>query len=151
MIKKGLTRSPFPDYTSREINRFYKSGKQFMLITKKNQYALRAVFELAKQQGKGPVKISHIAEAQAIPERFLEVILGQLKKSGYVKSKRGYQGGYVLVVSPDELTVGDLMRFLQKDIGEYECIAPIPEKKCPFQGGCVFYPMWKNVRDAEFV
>jgi Rrf2 family protein len=140
----------FLDYMSREVNRLLQSRKKPMLITKKNQYALRAVFELAKQQGKGPVKISHIAEAQAIPERFLEVILGQMKKSGFVKSKRGYQGGYVLVVSPDELTVGDLMRFLQKDIGGYECMAPMPETKCPFHGRCAFFPMWKSVRDAIY-
>ena len=55
-----------------------------MAITpKKNQYALRAIFELAKHMGKGPKKISEIAKAQAIPMRFLEVILGQLKGSGW--------------------------------------------------------------------
>lgn len=121
-----------------------------MLITKKNQYALRAIYELAKQQGKGPVKISHIAEAQAIPERFLEVILGQLKKSGFVKSKRGYQGGYVLVPLPKELTVGDLMRYLDQGTEEIECMAPVTESKCPFQGDCAFFPMWKKVKDAMF-
>ena len=121
-----------------------------MLITKKNQYALRAIYELARQRGKGPVKISHIAEAQAIPERFLEVILGQLRKSGFVKSKRGYQGGYVLVTPADKLTVGDLMRYLQKDVQVTECMAPIPETRCPFKGDCAFYPMWKEVKEAMF-
>jgi Rrf2 family protein len=121
-----------------------------MLISKKNQYALRAVFELAKHQGKGPIKISHIAEVQAIPERFLEVILGQLKKSGYVRSKRGYQGGYDLVVSPAELSVGDLMRFLQRDDSPDVCVAPIPEIKCPFRGNCAFFPLWRRLRDAIY-
>ena len=121
-----------------------------MLITKKNQYALRAVFELAKHRGKGPIKISHIAETQAIPERFLEVILGQLKKSGFVQSKRGYQGGYMLRVSPDKLTVGALMRFLRPDVAPTECMAPIPEDNCPFHGNCAFFPMWRLVKDAMF-
>ena len=116
-----------------------------MLITKKNQYALRAVFELAKHLGEGPIKISHIAEVQAIPERFLEVILGQLKKSGFVRSKRGYQGGYLLAVPPGELTVGDLMRFLQKGGGSEMCAAPVPEIKCPFRGDCAFFPLWRIV------
>lgn len=62
---------------------------------KKGQYALRAVYELAKRQGQGPTKISAIAEAQAIPHRFLEVILHQLKGSGLVASKRGFYGGSV--------------------------------------------------------
>jgi Rrf2 family protein len=121
-----------------------------MLITKKNQYALRAVFELAKQRGKGPIKISHIAETQAIPERFLEVILGQLKKSGFVQSKRGYHGGYVLLVPPDELTVGALMRFLQRDAASEMCMAPIPDNSCPFHSNCAFFPMWRQVKDAMF-
>lgn len=121
-----------------------------MLISKKNQYTLRAVFELAKHQGKGPIKISHIAEVQAIPERFLEVILGQLKKSGFVQSKRGYQGGYYLVVPPGELSVGDLMRFLQRDVAPEACMAPVPENNCPFRGDCAFFPMWRQVRNAIF-
>lgn len=121
-----------------------------MLISKKNQYALRAIYELAKQSGNGPVKISQIAETQAIPERFLEVILGQLKKSGFVESKRGYQGGYVLVVPPEKLTVGALMRYLQRDVDISKCMAPIPDSKCPFQGNCAFFPMWKRVKEAMF-
>lgn len=121
-----------------------------MLVTKKNQYALRAVFELAKHQGKGPIKISHIAEVQAIPERFLEVILGQLKKSGFVQSKRGYQGGYLLVVPASELSVGDLMRFLQRNAPTEACMAPVPESSCPFRGDCVFFPMWRRVREAIY-
>lgn len=121
-----------------------------MLISKKNQYALRAVFELAKHHGKGPIKISHIAEIQAIPERFLEVILWQLKKSGFVKSKRGYQGGYMLTVPPEKLTVGALMRFLQQDVSSETCVALISENDCPFYGKCVFFPMWRRIKDAIF-
>ena len=101
-------------------------------------------------RGGGPVKICQIAQAQAIPKRFLEVILSQLKNSGFVKSKRGYQGGYVLVPSPSELTVGDLMRYLQKDSDTAKCMAPIPEAKCPFRGGCAFATMWKRVNEAIF-
>ena len=68
-----------------------------MLIPhKRGQYALRAIYELAKRMGEGPIKISDIASAQGIPRRFLEVILNQLKGSGIVKSKRGFYGGYAL-------------------------------------------------------
>lgn len=84
-----------------------------MLITqKKNQYAIRAIFELAKHMGKGPRKSSDIAKAQEIPVRFLEVILSQLKGSGFVESKRGFYGGYTLVRPPNEITVGDVLRFM---------------------------------------
>jgi len=121
-----------------------------MLITKKNQYALRAIFELARLKGKGPIKISDIAEAQNIPVRFLEVILGQLKASGLVKSKRGYYGGYELVPSPKEISVGRIMRFMQRNLESTECFALIPENNCPFIGNCSFFPMWSKVKDAIF-
>lgn len=121
-----------------------------MLITKKNQYALRAIFELARQKGNGPIKISNIAKAQNIPVRFLEVILGQLKGSGLVKSKRGYYGGYELVPSPEDITVGRIMRFMQRDMTVTECFALIPENNCPFIGNCSFFPMWSKVKEAIF-
>ncbi len=63
-----------------------------MHISQKCQYALRAIFELAKRKGQGPVKIAETAEAQAIPLRFLEVILSQLKQGEFVSSQRGNKG-----------------------------------------------------------
>ena len=121
-----------------------------MLITKKNQYALRAIFELAKHDGKGPQKISEIAQAQAIPVKFLEVILNQLKGSGLVDSKRGFYGGYFLVREPDKITVGEIMRFMERNMEETKCVALVPEINCPFKGDCAFYPMWNKVKDAIY-
>ena len=119
-----------------------------MLISQKCQYALRAIFELAKQNGQGPVKIAEIAEVQAIPLRFLEVILGQLKQAGFVVSQRGNKGGYILVRSPDELTVGEVMRFMQGPVGPVDCVVGGSKDKCPLYGDCAFLPMWEKARKA---
>jgi Rrf2 family protein len=121
-----------------------------MLITKKNQYALRAIFELAKHNGKGPRKILDVAQAQAIPVKFLEVILNQLKGSGLVDSKRGFYGGYYLIRSPEKITVGDIMRFMERDVDLIGCVALVPETNCPFKGDCAFFPMWTKVKNAIF-
>lgn len=121
-----------------------------MLANKKKQYALRAMYELARHYGNGKIKMNHIAKAQSIPERFLEVILVELKNGGFIASKRGFNGGYELLQPPHQLTVGMVMRYLTRDTKPTECMAPIPETKCPFQGQCAFYPMWKSVRDAMF-
>jgi len=121
-----------------------------MLITKRNQYALRAIFELAKHNGKGPQKISEIAQAQAIPVKFLEVILNQLKGSGLVESKRGFYGGYFLVRQPSKIAVGDIMRFMERNQEQSQCVALVPEINCPFKGECAFYPMWNQVKDAIY-
>ncbi len=117
---------------------------------KKDQYALRAIFELAKHRGKGPRKISEIAKAQIIPLRFLEVILNNLKGSGLVDSKRGFYGGYHLLRSADEITVGDVFRYMQGTPDPSQCMACISKTDCPFQDKCAFKYMWTDVKNAVF-
>ena len=120
------------------------------ITPKKNQYALRAIFELAKHSGEGPKKISEIAEAQAIPLRFLEVILSQLKGSGLVNSKRGFYGGYYLTRSADRISVGDVLRFMEKPLNPDHCVACVSKANCPFSGKCAFASMWNEVNAAMF-
>lgn len=119
-----------------------------MLVTQKKQYALRAIFELAKQQSDEPVKTSAIADAQAIPLRFLEVIMGQLKRAGIVDSKRGFFGGYTLVQPPDQIRVGDIFRMLDKEDNADVCMACTSKGNCPFLGGCVFMALWDQAQQA---
>ncbi len=122
-----------------------------MLIPhKKGQYALRAIYELAKRKGSGPTKISDIAAAQAIPQRFLEVILNQLKGSGIVASKRGFYGGYFLTKAPDQVTVGDIFRYMQKEQDILSCIACVAQKGCPFMKQCAFSNLWRRVKTAAY-
>lgn len=117
---------------------------------KKGQYALRAVYELAKRKDEAPIKVSAIAKAQAIPQRFLEVILHQLKGSGLVASKRGFYGGYTLTKSPAKITVGDILQYMQKDIGDAKCLACVSRKACPFIDNCVFSDLWHKAKTATF-
>lgn len=119
-----------------------------MLVTQKKQYALRAIFELAKRQAGGPLKASAIAEAQAIPLRFLEVIMGQLTRAGVVASKRGYLGGYTLILSPDQVSVGDIFRVLDKEDDAETCMACASKGNCPFLGHCVFMGLWDRAQQA---
>jgi Rrf2 family protein len=118
------------------------------ITLRKNQYALRAVFELAKQRGKGPIKISDIADAQSIPVRFLEVILNKLKGSGLIDAKRGFYGGYYLIRSPDQITVADIMSFMQGPATTAMCAACVAKSKCPFGHRCAFSAMWNRVNHA---
>ena len=119
-----------------------------MLITQKCQYAIRAVFELAKRHGEGPTKIADIACNQAIPVRFLEVILGQLKLAGFVASHRGAGGGYALRRESSNLSVGEVMRFGQGSITPVECKPGKGRPSCPLDGDCVFKPMWQEAEKA---
>jgi len=119
-----------------------------MFISQKCQYAIRAVFELAKRHGRGPVRIADVAEAQDIPVRFLEVILNQLKQGGFVASQRGSRGGYLLARPPAELTVGDVIRFVEGPLGPVVCAMGGSQTDCRLHGNCVFLPMWERVKAA---
>jgi Rrf2 family protein len=119
-----------------------------MNVTRKNQYALRAVFELAKRQGQGPTKISEIARVQAIPTRFLEVILNKLKHSGLVSAKRGASGGYTLIVDPKSISVDDIFRYLDQSKEPAHCVSCMSDNNCPLGEDCAFMPVWERVQQA---
>ena len=84
-----------------------------MNISVKGEYALQAIFDLASQRPGDPVKIADIARRQKIPQKFLELILAGLKQSGFVESRRGAEGGYLLARPPDSLTVGEVLRSVE--------------------------------------
>lgn len=111
-------------------------------------YALRAVFELAKRWNAGPTKAGEIAEAQAIPARFLEVILGELKHGGFVESRRGKEGGYMLSRPPGGLAVGQIIRFVGGSLSPVSCMAGSPKDRCRLYGDCAFLSMWERAREA---
>jgi Rrf2 family protein len=114
-----------------------------MLVSRKCQYALRAVFELALRNSDGPVKIHEIARSQDIPVRFLEIILNQLKHAGFVQSRRGKVGGYILARVPQELTVGQIVHFVQGPL------QPVDEQlNGPARGNHAFQHLWTEVEGA---
>jgi Rrf2 family protein len=119
-----------------------------MIITQKNQYAIRAVFELAKRRDQGPIKINEIAQAQKIPTRFLEIILNQLKHGGLLESKRGFYGGYTLIRSPDEITVGEILRLMDKSSESLYRVTGISKDDHRFEEGGVFFSMWTKAHRA---
>ena len=84
-----------------------------MNISVKGEYALQALFDLASEQRKGPVKIADIARRRKIPQKFLELILASLKQGGFVESRRGAEGGYLLARAPDSITIGEVLRYVE--------------------------------------
>ena len=84
-----------------------------MHISVKGEYALHAIFDLALQRTREPVKIADIAKRQKIPQKFLELILAGLKQGGFVESRRGAEGGYLLARPADAITVGEVLRFIE--------------------------------------
>ena len=84
-----------------------------MNISVKGEYALQAIFDLASQRPGEPVRIADIAHRQKIPQKFLELILAGLKQGGFVESRRGAEGGYLLARGAESITVGEVLRFVE--------------------------------------
>ena len=118
------------------------------MVSQKCQYAIRAVFELARQNGNGPVRIGDIAQIQAIPVRFLEAILNQLRQAGFVQSKRGAGGGYYLTRQPGRITIGEIIQFVDGPLSPVACMAGEDSLKCSLRGKCVFIGLWRRAEKA---
>lgn len=119
-----------------------------MNISQKCQYAMRAVFELARRYGDGPTTVAEIARIQAIPPKFLELILGELKQGRFVDSRRGPRGGYLLVSDPSQVAAGQIIRFVDGPIGPVDCLADDSGTGCPLKTSCAFKRMWTRAGDA---
>ena len=119
-----------------------------MGVSLKCQYALRALFELAKREGEGLIRLTDIAEKQAIPARFLENILNQLRQGGFVESRRGKEGGFLLTRPSSQITAGDIIRFIEGPVHPVDCSGDNPTHKCPLKGGCVFMLLWDEAKNA---
>ncbi len=84
-----------------------------MNISVKGEYALQAIFDLASQPAGEPVRIADIARRERIPQKFLEIILVGLKQAGFVESRRGAEGGYLLARAAESLTVEEVLRSIE--------------------------------------
>jgi Rrf2 family protein len=111
-----------------------------MRITRKSDYGLRAMYELARRYGQSPVSISEIATAQHIPDPFLEKIMQELKAAGLIASTHGRSGGYSLRRSPEEISVREILEALEGPVALVVCLDPA--LKCEIEEGCPTSQFW---------
>ena len=109
-------------------------------ISVKGEYALQAVLDLTLENSDQPVKIAVIAKRQKIPQKFLELILAGLKQGGFVESRRGAEGGYLLARAPEQITVGEVLRFVEG--ARANKVASRRKAQTPFT------EMWKRIDGA---
>jgi len=118
-----------------------------MRITRKSDYGLRAMFELAKNFNRTSVSIADIAAKHGIPDPFLEKIMQELRESGLVEAIHGRGGGYTLKKSPAEISIRDIVRALEGPVALVTCLDP--ELRCQIEGGCPTSAIW-NLINAKF-
>lgn len=117
-----------------------------MTISTKGRYALRIMLDLAGHPGE-TVKLKDIASRQEISEKYMEQIIAVLNKAGSVRSIRGAQGGYQLVKTPAEYTVGMILRLTEGSLAPVECIAE-NALSCGRQGRCATVEIYRRIYDA---
>jgi len=100
------------------------------MISQKAKYALRALVSLCRAGYGQSRMISEISREQAIPKKFLEQILLELKRTGIVESRRGRLGGYVLLRAPEKITFGEVLRLIDGPIAPLPCLSVIAYRRC---------------------
>jgi Rrf2 family protein len=117
-------------------------------ITRRTDYATRAVLALALADDGRPHKLQELADTTSTPITVLEQLLPQLRAAGIVRSERGPTGGYRLNHPPDELTLGRVVRLIQGPLAPISCATRTGPEPCPMELGCSLQETWIAVRDA---
>ena len=117
-----------------------------MIISTKGRYGLRAMFELAKAWGEGPLSLRQIAAAQGLSEPYLEQIFPSLKSAGLVESTRGAGGGYRLLQPPSDISVGSVLTALEGELAPADCVCGGSD--CENAPACTTHTIWKRIYDG---
>ena len=118
-----------------------------MMISTKGRYALRIMVDVAQHDGEMPVSVREIAQRQDISGKYMEQIISVLTRSGLLRSIRGAQGGYHLATSPEQITVGMILRATEGDLAPAECVS-VDGHACTRSGVCPSHAVFSKVYSA---
>ena len=121
-----------------------------MKISKKGEYALKALIELAIDRDRGVTVtlINDVARRKEIPQKYLEQILLSLRNTGILVSKRGVGGGYSLSRSPEDISLGEIIRAVEGPLAPVNCVSVSAHVNCPDESSCGLYSVMLEVRNA---
>ncbi len=119
-----------------------------MRLSKKCDYALRALILMASRGEAGYQSIAEIAGAEEIPLRYLEQVFLSLKNAGVLSSKSGPSGGYKLRKLPSEISLVEVVRIIDGPVAPARCVSHTAYEKCPREAVCALRPVLDDVRNA---
>jgi Rrf2 family protein len=123
-----------------------------MKLSKRGEYALRALidFGIAYELGRPLLKIGELVEKERLPVKFLEQILTQLRGAGYIETKRGKAGGYLLAKPPREISLGQVIRLIDGPLAPISCVSVTAYERCtcPDEKHCGLRMLMLDVRNA---
>ena len=118
-----------------------------MKLSRKSDYALRALFTLVEHYGRGPISIRELSERNDVPRRFLEHIMLDLKSQGWVRSIPGRVGGFELGKRPEEITMGEVVRHFDGILGPIACVSTTHYEPCSQESHCRFRRVLLDIRN----
>lgn len=121
------------------------------MLSKKTKYGIKALAFIAKKKDRNPVQTSEIAKSENISQKFLESILLELRKSGFLGSKKGKGGGYYLIKEPENILMTAVIRVLEGPIAMVPCVSLNYYEKCddcPDEEACSVHSLMIQVRDS---
>jgi Rrf2 family protein len=116
-------------------------------VSKKTDYALRALFTLVDHFGGAPIPIRELARRNDVPKRFLEQIMLQLKAQGWVQSTAGIRGGYLLAKNPSKITMGEVVRHFDGILAPIDCVSVTGYEHCSQEPVCKFRRVFLDARN----
>ena len=122
-----------------------------IMLSRKTKYGIKALTYIAKRPNNKPVQTAEIAESENISHKFLESILVNLRKSGFLGSKKGKGGGYFLIKDPEEVRMTDVIRVLEGPIAMLPCVSLNYYERCedcPDESACSVHALMVQVRDS---
>ena len=118
-----------------------------MKISTKGRYAIRMMLDLAMHAEEEYIPLNDIAERQGISKKYLEQIVPVLNSAGFLKTNRGYRGGYMLRKAPECYTAGEILRCTEGSLAPVLCAEQSPPD-CPRAQGCMTLPLWRGLYKA---
>jgi len=118
-----------------------------MRISRRTDYALRALFTLVDHHGGAPIPIRELARRNDVPKRFLEQIMLALKSQGWVDSTAGIRGGYFLAKSPSKITMGEVVRHFDGILAPIDCVSVTGYQRCSQEPVCRFRRVFFDARN----
>jgi Rrf2 family protein len=116
-----------------------------MKISTKGRYSLRMLLDLAEHQNEGFIALKDVARRQEISKKYLEQLVPQLSGAGFLRTNRGYRGGYMLARAPEQYTVGELLRLTEGGLCPVACLQDEPNQ-CPRSANCKTLPVWRSLQ-----
>lgn len=127
--------------------KYLVKGGVNLKISTKGRYALRMLIDLAMHQNDGYIALKDIAARQNISKKYLEQIMPILNKADVLLTNRGFQGGYRLARTPDQYTVGEILRITEGSLAPVACLDHTPNN-CPMSEECITLPVWQELNEV---